>query len=356
MRKYTALLLSVLLTLSLAGCGEDSTEGDTPTYPAAFSGWETLIDEAREEGGLTVCGGESDYLTAACETFEALFDIPVRVQTLSDEALLEKLSAGQHPGDVWFGAEANVLAAAAEAGLLTAVSPDNAAQLSHTSYGDENGFWYGVGLDSVGIMVNPSSLRAMTISAPATWQELTALEYWELVWLPESDSEAGRLMAAAVLEGLGEQEAAVEYFTALEENVYLTCPADDSAAGYIDSGECVIAVGMLHEGAARMVAQGETQLRLILPSDGAACTLTGAAVLTGATHKAAAQLWMEFVLSPSCQELAVKSGAYLWPTVADVTLPEAFPRLHMGEAHYLRDDEAVDALLAAIAEAQTEEE
>ena len=29
---------------------------DTPTYPAAFSGLETLIDTAREEGRLTVCG------------------------------------------------------------------------------------------------------------------------------------------------------------------------------------------------------------------------------------------------------------------------------------------------------------
>ena len=70
MKRMLTAALALLLALSLCACGAQDTD-DTPTYPAAFSGLETLIDTAREEGRLTVCGtGDEAYMTALCEKFE----------------------------------------------------------------------------------------------------------------------------------------------------------------------------------------------------------------------------------------------------------------------------------------------
>lgn len=57
MKKYTALLLALLLTLSLTACGQTEDTGGTEwEYPAAFAGLETLVEQAQAEGSLTVYG------------------------------------------------------------------------------------------------------------------------------------------------------------------------------------------------------------------------------------------------------------------------------------------------------------
>ena len=48
MKRMLTAVLALLLALSLCACGAQDTD-DTPTYPAAFSSLETLIDTAREE-------------------------------------------------------------------------------------------------------------------------------------------------------------------------------------------------------------------------------------------------------------------------------------------------------------------
>ena len=91
-----------------------------------------------------------------------------------------------------------------------------------------------------------------------------------------------------------------------------------------------------------------------MPDEGTPYVLHGAAILRGAGHSAAAQLWMEFVLSPIGQALMAESGWYVWPTVKGVSLPESFTqlnvdlsgltcRLPMGE-----DAETLDALIEAV--------
>lgn len=168
MKKCTALLLALLAALSLTACGQTEDTGDTEwEYPAAFAGLETLVEQAQAEGSLTVYGGcPADYLTAACETFEELFNIRVSYQEVSDRAVLDKLSKSGRPGaDVWFGADSGALEEAAAIGGLTAYVPAAAAGLTDGDFAGADGLWYGVAVDPLGLMVNTASLKEMEIGA-----------------------------------------------------------------------------------------------------------------------------------------------------------------------------------------------
>ena len=55
MKKYTALLLALLLALSLTACGQTEDTDDTEwEYPAAFAGLETLMSTTRSQKSLLI--------------------------------------------------------------------------------------------------------------------------------------------------------------------------------------------------------------------------------------------------------------------------------------------------------------
>ena len=73
--------------------------------------------------------------------------------------------------------------------------------------------------------------------------------------------------------------------------------ADDTFVKCLSTGECVIAVGWLHDGLSALSADTSGDLHLIIPASGTFGQVTASAILSGASHTAAAQLWQEFVLS-----------------------------------------------------------
>ena len=225
MKRMLTAALALLLALSLCACGAQDTD-DTPTYPAAFSGLETLIDTAREEGRLTVCGtGDEAYMTALCEKFEELFDIKTTYRAIT------AAQAGSARGDVWFGGSADTCRTLAADGKLLTYTPVHAADLTDAAYGDADGYWYGVSVDAVVFAVNSDVLRRMTISAPKDWADLTDPVYQELIWLPTYRStEIGRLTAYSAALRLG-RDKGLHYLAALDNSVQFYTAADDLPRG-----------------------------------------------------------------------------------------------------------------------------
>ena len=91
MKKFLALLLTLVMALSLVACGggnndaqQGGDDGDTAQYPEYFTGMDQLIADAKAEGELVVYGScEEEYLAAACQHFEELFGIKTTFQRLS---------------------------------------------------------------------------------------------------------------------------------------------------------------------------------------------------------------------------------------------------------------------------------
>ena len=345
MKRILCSALALVLALSLCACGESG--GDPgPTYPAAFAGLEDQIDAAREEGRLTVCvSGDEPFLTAACEKFEELFGISVTVCTAEPDALPNGSGT-----DVWYGGDEALCRALSESGGLMAYTPEAASALIDPGYGHED--YCAINSDALGIMVNSDVLARMGISAPRSWDDLLEPVYRELVWLPGYDTTEGRLLAQAAWDAFGDK--AEKYLLELDENVAQYTEDGDPATKYVGTGECVVAVGLLSSGAAQRLENSYDDIRLVTPRSGTPYVLNGSAILRGTAHSAAAQLWMEYALSPTCQALAAMNGWYVWPTMENVSLPEDLAqlnvdldgltcRLPMGE-----DAEALDSLIDAV--------
>ena len=98
---------------------------------------DSLIEAAKEEGELTVYGScEEEYLSAACQKFESMYDIKVSYQRLSTSEVYTKISeeAGNPSGDVWFGGTTDPYNEAVADGLLEPYEAINAANLISDDY------------------------------------------------------------------------------------------------------------------------------------------------------------------------------------------------------------------------------
>ena len=222
--------------------------------------------------------------------------------------------------DVWFGGSADTCRTLATDGKLLTYTPVHAADLTNAAYGDADGYWYGVSVDAVVFAVNSDVLRRMTISAPKDWADLTDPVYQELIWLPTYRStEIGRLTAYSAALRLG-RDKGLDYLAALDTSVQFYTAADDTFVKCLSTGECVIAVGWLHDGLSALSADTSGDLHLIIPASGTFGQVTASAILSGASHTAAAQLWQEFVLSPACADLAEAHGDYRLPTIGSADL------------------------------------
>ena len=345
MKRIMTALLAVSLLFALCACGSSADDVQL-TYPAAFAGLEELIDAAREDGRLTVLTAQEDsVITALCEKFEELFDVPVTCRAVGDE-----LPSG---GDVWYGDE-SVCRTLSESGALLPYTPAAASGLAAAGY--DHGDYCAVNVDALGIMVNSDVLNRMGISAPHALDELLEAVYRELIWLPSYDTAEGRLFIRAALAQYGDDTAA--YLTKLDTNVQFYTTGTDTAAKCLASGECVIGIGWLSSSLAAQRESSSTVIRMWVPaSEGVPAQVQATAILAGATHSNAAKLWQEFALSASAMELAEKSGCSGIPTVRDTQ--EALPSISPDSIEiYAAEDEetaaAVDQVIAEVMAALTE--
>ena len=157
MKKVFAVMLALCMVLAIVvGCGK-TTEAPKTDAPADND----LVALAKAEGELVVYGScEEDYLRAACDNFEKLYDIKVTYQRLSTGEVQSKIEEenGNPSADVWFGGTTDPYNVVAAEGLLEPYAAQNASHLLNKQYRDPDGNWYGIYKGILGFMVNTDEL------------------------------------------------------------------------------------------------------------------------------------------------------------------------------------------------------
>ncbi len=331
MKKFLALLLTAMMVLSLAACGQKNTDDpnkgtDENNYPEYFAGMEDLITAAKAEGELVVYGScEEEYLSAACANFEKVFGIKTTFQRLSTGEVQAKIEEenGNPSADVWFGGTTDPYNVCASEGLLEAYEAKNASHLTSDMYRDAQGRWYGIYKGILGFMVNTDELTRRGLEAPQDWKDLLKPEYQGLIWLSNYNTAGtAKLVINTMIQKYGHDEG-IQYLVDLDKNIEVYTKSGSGPSKNVGTGECVIGIGFLHDGITQINDNGYTNIQLIVPSSGTSFEIGATAIFKGAAHPNAAKLWIEYALSPECVNLGAQYGSYQFLVLDNATQPQA---------------------------------
>ena len=294
MKKLVSLLLALALLVSMSSVAFAAKEDFDPELVAA----------AQAEGELTVYGScEEPYLAAAAKNFEKEFGIKVSYLRLSTGEVQAKITEekGNPSADVWFGGTNDPYNESAKLGLLMAYEAKNAKNLASPMYRDADGYWYGIYKGILGFMVNTEELKRLNLEAPKGWDDLLKPEYKDKIWLSNPNTAGTAKLVINTLVQLKGHDEAMKYFVELDKNIAQYTKSGSGPSKKVGIGECVIAIGFLHDGITQIL-DGYDNIALIIPEEGTSFEIGSTAIFEGCAHENAAKLWIEYALSPDCVE------------------------------------------------------
>ena len=313
MKKLVSLLLALALLVSMSSVAFAAKEDFDPELVAA----------AQAEGELTVYGScEEPYLAAAAKNFEKEFGIKVSYLRLSTGEVQAKITEekGNPSADVWFGGTNDPYNESAKLGLLMAYEAKNAKNLASPMYRDADGYWYGIYKGILGFMVNTEELKRLNLEAPKGWDDLLKPEYKDKIWLSNPNTAGTAKLVINTLVQLTGLDEAMKYFVELDKNIAQYTKSGSGPSKKVGIGECVIAIGFLHDGITQIL-DGYDNIALIIPEEGTSFEIGSTAIFEGCAHENAAKLWIEYALSPDCVELADDAQSYQFLVITNAQQP-----------------------------------
>ncbi len=300
-----------------------------------------LIARAQADGEVVVYGScEEDYLQAACDTFELLYGIKVTYQHMGSgamRALIEKEN-GHPTADVWFGGTTDPYIACAGKGLLQPYEAVNASHLLSPAFRGEGGTWYGIYRGILGFVVDAGRLAAKGLEVPRDWQDLLKNDYKDLIWTSNYNTSGTAQMFLNTMVQLYGREEAIKYLVALDRNVKVYTRSGPTPSKNVGTGDCLIAICFLHDGITQIMDNEYENIDLVIPSGGTAYEIGATAILKGARHESAAQLWIEYALSPACVEQANECGSYQFLVLDNAEQPPEADRFGLRLDHLMEYD------------------
>ena len=332
MKKVLALVLAGVMVLSLIACSkaEEIKTKDEPIgedvveETAENSEMDKLIEAAKADGKLTVYGScEEAYISAACQKFEKTYGIKVDYQRLSTGEVFTKIQEenGNPSADVWFGGTTDPYNELAELGFLEPYDAMNASHLISDKFMDAGHRWYGIYKGILGFVVNSEELERMGLEAPKDWDDLIKPEYKGLICISNpSTAGTAKLIINTMVQMKGHDEA-MEYFKALDKNIYQYTKSGSGPTKMVGPGECVIGVAFLHDAITQILA-GYDSIQMIIPESGTSYEIGATAIFKGAKHPNAAKLWIEYALTPECVNEGRENESYQFLLLDNVEQPQ----------------------------------
>lgn len=302
----------VVILIVLAACTTPASPTSTPA---------PTVDE------LVLYDWEGDLPTSVLEAFTQTYGIPVTYEVYENqEEALEDVRSGNRY-DV-FVLESHLIPGAINAGVLAEIDYRNIPNFKNISANFRD-----LTMDPGNRYTVPYSWGTTGLVIPA---ELAgSITHWADLWDPENNwMIAGwnmpRYMLGMALKSLGysintekpeEVEAALERLLALKPRIILL-GEDASVAPLLASGEAQIGLGWSYDFiAARNLGM---DVVYVLPEEGALLWGDNFTIPANAPHKAAAELFINFLLQPQISAKIISETYYWLPNdlVSEFVAPE----------------------------------
>jgi iron(III) transport system substrate-binding protein len=278
---------------------------------------------------ITLYNGQHPQLTQALvSAFERRTGIHVQVRTddgivLADEILQEGSGS---PADVYLTENSPELMLLTQHHLLARLPPSITAQIP-SRYDSPTGNWVGVALRVSSLVYDPSRISASQL--PASVMDLAKPQWKDQVAIAPTDSDFVPLVGA-VLATYG-SSAARSWLAGLKANAALY-QDDESVAAAVNRGQA--SVGIINQYywyRLRLEVGAESvhsKLYFFPNRDvGGIENISGAAVLASSSHKADAERFVRFLVSPAGQRILASGDDFEYPARPGVAANPALPPL-----------------------------
>ena len=308
MKKILTLVLALILAL---GC---------------MSAMAEEVDWRACEGSelMVYVGCDEEHGAAVVKAFEEKTGIKTSYIRLSgNDCYTRILEERENPqADVWYGGTWDPYIAAAKEGLLYAYEDCQHAPYKSENFGIGEPYWFGIYSGYIGFICDMDALEEAGVEAPTCWADLAKPEYEGMVVMANPGATGTGVMTASILFQLYGEEKAVEMFSSFDPNVVTYVKTGSGTSAMVSTGEAAIGVGFLHTGLMYQ-EEGYDNIQLFAPSDGTGYEVGGTAIIEGAKHLDEAKLFVQFAMTPECQEIGQTVGALQFLTVEGAKDPES---------------------------------
>lgn len=227
--------------------------------------------------------------------------------------LQAEIAAGGAVPDVLLIADSVSMEALKQQHLLAAYKSPEAARYDASLY-DPEGYYYGTKLITTGIAYH----RQAPVK-PTSWQDLLKPELKNMTTMPSPLYSGAALIHLATL--VSDPKLGWNYYQQLKANGVMPQSGNGAVLSAITSGSKAYGV-LVDYMAIREKAKG-APIEFVFPKEGVSIVTEPVAMLKNAKNPAAAQAFIDFVLSEAGQKMVLKQ-CYL-PARADMPVPAGFP-------------------------------
>ena len=285
---------------------------------------------ARAEEPVTVfCGFEIDWCEALKAAYEKTTGMKAAVSRKTDGEALAQIRAekGNPRVDVLQGYDSeSVTQLTAEKLTLAYRSPmlpqlhDWAIKLADANGYHQTPVYTGV----LGFGYNSDLLARKQVAAPQCWRDLANPAYRNEIQMANPGTSSTAFNAVATILQIMGEDAGFKFLAEMNRNVNQYTRSGTAGITAAGKGETLIGIAFLHDSVAQAV-QGYPIVS-VAPCEGTGYEMAVSAILDGSPSPEAAKKWIDFVLSPAGQNVAMAVNKFQIPSNRGALVHPKAPR------------------------------
>ena len=169
---------------------------------------------------------------------------------------------------------------------------------------------------------------------PKCWKDLVNPAYKNEIQMANPGTSGTAFnMVSTILQLMGEDEG-FKFLAAMNKNVNQYTRSGSAGIRAAAKGETTIGITFLHDSVAQTV-QGYP-IKTVAPCEGTGYEIISSAIIKGGPNPEGAKKWMDFVLSPAGQNVALTVGKFQIPSNKNAQIHPMAPK--MSEVKLLKID------------------
>ena len=302
MKKSAILLICLVLTAFFVFSGCSDKKSNELTIYSAFP--------------------ESE-IPSYLEAFEKETGIKVNFVRLSAGEVLSKIQVEKNnpQASVWYGGPCDTFIAAAKAGLLEAYKSPSLENVPE-NYTDPEGYWSPIYVGALTFAVDRDWFAKKGIEYPTSWEDLLKPEFKGQISMAHPGSSGTAYTILSTLVQMKGEDAAMEYFTKLNENIRQYTKSGSAPPKNVGLGEAAIGLSFSHD-SLKPSAQGYP-VELSFPKEGTGYEIGAIALIKNAPEEELenAKKFVDWTLSKAGQDVYSTNNSFRLPVNKTAVVPE----------------------------------